>query len=138
MHIGPYAIGTPIDDYPTVYKLSWWNTYDIKRPKVRGLKLYKSKECIDFLHSPCEVILGVVHGSVWALSVFLAFKTENLMADKLIEFVDYYRHNLGENTSDQQYPIKWITSFGLITISVGSVIAIETKMYYFTLTVSAK
>src|SRR5438128_1403545 len=136
MQIGPYSIGAGVSDYPDIRKLPFWKPFDIKR-KIRGLRLYTSNKRIDFLGGQREVILGVIEDAVWSLSVLFAFKTEDLMADKLIQVVDYFRSHLGDYRSDTEYPILWLAPFGRVTISVQKTLGAVDKFYFFTLTVSA-
>ena len=137
LQIGPYAIGRPASDYPDIRKLSWFNTFDIKRPKVRGVKRYKGSQLVDFLDRPREVILGIVQDSVWSLSVLFAFNSEDSMGVDLVKVVEHYRPHLGEYTSDTQYPIQWLSPSAHITINVQSVTGAGTPLYFFTLTISA-
>jgi hypothetical protein len=137
LQIGPYAIGKPVSDYPQIQKLSWWNRFDIKRAKVSGLKLYKSSKPVDFFGRPNKVILGAVQGSIWSLSIFFVFKTEDLMGDALLKVTDYYKTHFGEPTSDKHHPLRWRTSSADITINVGSVTFIGGAFHHFTLTLSA-
>lgn len=104
---------------------------------MRGLKLYVNNETIEFFNRTREVVLGVMGGSVFALSVLFAYKTEDLMADSLVQVVDYYRSRLGEYAVDNQYPIRWLTSFGQITIVVEHITGFAASLYFFTLTLSA-
>lgn len=137
MQIGPYAVGASISDYPNIRKLSWWKSFDIKRPKVRGLKLCASSERSDVFDGGHEIIVGVAEGSVFSLSVLFAFKSEDAMGDKLDQVVEHYRRLLGEHSSDEIYSIRWLKSFGDVTINVEHVTGIADQLYCFTLTMSA-
>jgi hypothetical protein len=137
MQIGPYAVGASILDYPNIRKLSWWKSFDIKRPKVRGLKLYASSERSDIFDGGHEIIVGVAAGLVFSLSVLFAFRSEDSMGDKLVQVVEHYRGLLGEHTSDKTYPIRWLTGFVDVAINVEHVTGVADKLCCFTLTVSA-
>ncbi len=136
MQIGPYSLGAGLSDYSDVRKLPFWKPFDIKR-KMRGVKLYASGKRVDFLGGQREVILGVFDRLIWSLSVLFAFKTEDQMGDKLIEVVDYFRSHLGEQKSDADYPILWLSESGRVTISVQKTLGAVDKFYFFTLTISA-
>ena len=135
--VGPFTLGQPISAYPQIQKMSWWSSFDIKRPKVRGLKLYKSGRTIDFFGQPREVIIGSVRDVVWSMSVHFSFKTEDLMGDTLVKVSDCYTAHLGAHTSDAQYPLRWRTPSADITINAGSMTGIGVAFYFFTLTISA-
>jgi hypothetical protein len=130
--VGPFTLGQPISAYPQIQKMSWWSSFDIKRPKVRGLKLYKSGRTVDFFGQPREVIIGSVQDVVWSMSVHFS-----LMGDMLLKVSDCYTAHLGAHTSDVQYPLRWRTSSADITISAGSMTGIDVATYFFTLTISA-
>ncbi len=136
MQIGPYSLGAALSEYSDLRKLPFWKPFDIKR-KMRGVKLYAGGKRVDFLGGQREVIVGVFERLIWSLSVLFAFKTENQMGDKLLEVVDYYRSQLGEQKSDGEYPILWLSLSGRVTISVQTMLGAVGKFYFFTLTVSA-
>ena len=136
LQIGPYTLGAALSDYPDVRKLPFWKPFDTKR-KMRGVKLYASGKRIEFLGGQREVIVGVFDRLIWSLSVLFAFKTENQMGDKLLEVVNHYRSHLGEQKSDADYPILWLSESGRVTISVQKTLGAVEKFDFFTLTMSA-
>ena len=137
LRIGPYTVGMPASSYSNLKKLSWFNPFDIKRPKARGVTRYEGSEPVDFCGKPRKVIIGVVGESVWSLSVAFYYEAEKPMAESLSQLVEHYKRVLGEHTSDKDYPIKWIGAFGSVTFTVQSMTSVANPLYYFTLTMSA-
>jgi hypothetical protein len=128
MQIGPYSIGATLSDYSDVRKLPFWKPFDVKR-KMRRLRLYASEKRINVFGGQHEVILGVLEDAVWSLSILFAFKTEDLVGDKLMQVVDHYSSHLGQPKSDSEYPILWLSSSGRVTISVQKTLGAVEKFY---------
>ncbi len=137
LQIGPYMVGMPAGSYSNLKKLSWFNPFDIKRPKARGVKRYEGSESIDILGKPRKVILGMIGESVWSLSVAFYFPTEKAMSESLFQLVEHYKQVFGEHTSDKDYPVRWIGPFGHVTFTVQSMTGSAHPLFYFTFTMSA-